>query len=186
MKKVLFIFCALSFLLLSTTSCDKTKTYIQEVNDHNDAVKKFMKDSGFVVLNQFPSNGIFKANEFVRDTITGTYYNIMDYGDKTQRPVLGKEVYVRFTGLYYFRGVTKPEDVIKYSSENLVMHYQPLVMVYGQPLTFPVQGWAAPLRYIGNVAHVKMIVPFNAGFEADQNKYQPTYYENVVYRLEKE
>lgn len=184
MKKILFTILALCALLTFSTSCDKTKTYIQQVKDHDKAVTKFIKDSGFVVLDKFPSNGVFRPKEFVRDTMTGVYYNIMDYGDKTRRPTFGKNIYIRFTGLYYFRNVTA-DKVVKFSSDYLYPDGQPVIYVFGNTNSYIVRGWAAPFRFIGHGAHVKMIVPFNAGLQADESKFQPTFYENIVYRIEK-
>lgn len=184
MKKLLFAILALCALLPVSTSCNKVKTHIQQVKDHDKAVTKFMKDSGFVVLNKFPSDGVFGPKQFVRDTLTGVYYNIMDYGDRTRHLAVGKNVYIRFTGLYYFRDVTA-DKVVKFSSDNLYPDGQPIIYEFGNTNSYIVSAWAVPFRFIGHGAHVKMLVPYNAGFQSDVSKYEPTFYENIVYRIEK-
>lgn len=191
MKKTGYIILILASLLVFGASCNKTKTYADLLKEENRAIDKFISKNKLVILNDFPKNGVFKANEFYRDPATGVYYNIIDVGDTITIPKIkvGEEVYVRFNGLNYF----SKEDTVKYNNMDPIKSPLPATLVFRGEVTVAnrsflysgtTPGWVVPLKHVGHTGKAKMIVPFNMGSPSDQSAYTPTYYELVQYRFE--
>lgn len=190
MKKTSYIIFTLIALLALGSSCNKRKTYADLLKDEAKAIDKFIAKNKLVILDNFPSNGKFKSNEFYRDAATGVYYNIIDVGDTInfKKAEVGSEVYVRFSGLKYF----SVNDSIEYSNLDPINSPWPETLVYRGPVTIinrslysnTTPGWAVPLKYVGHTGKVKMIIPFNMGSSSDQSSYTPTFYEKVQFRFE--
>ncbi|MDR1743667.1 MAG: DUF4827 domain-containing protein [Dysgonamonadaceae bacterium] len=201
-KKISLLMLSIVSLTVLNSSCNKTKTYAEYLAEEKDAIKELLKDSDFVVLNRFPTDGKFKANEFFKDDDSGVYFNIIDRGDVTldsdgnldaaSAVAIGEEVYVRYSGLIYFKN-----DTTKYS--NMLVSFPEEFKYYGTATTLNMStyysstygnattpGWTIPLKYVGHNGQVKMIIPFNFG-DADyaQAYYEPAYYNLVKYRLSK-
>lgn len=188
MKKIYTVLLSFITLVVLSTSCNKTPTYIDRLKDETKAIDKFIAKNNLVILKDYPADSTFKSNEFYKDPASGVYYNVIEAGVPKNRAKLGEEIYIRFSGLSYF--MTK--DTTKYTNDNAVTSPMPQTIIYRGPLnsstrslyTSSTPGWAAPLPHIGHGARVKMIVPFNMGSEYDRANYQPTYYDRVTYRFE--
>lgn len=190
-KKTYLFFLAAAMLIVSA-SCNKTKTYADYLKDESRAINRFISKNNITVLEEFPENGVFTANQFFRDPASGVYYNIISYGDTTNRIKEGEEIYIRFSGLTYFMD----NDTLKYNNENPNTSPFPQTVVYRGPLTIATKsfyedsspGWIAPIRYVGHAGSVKMLIPSSMGFSYDRNastgRYQAAYYEKVEYRFE--
>lgn len=191
MKKTRYIILLLLGLMIVAISCNKRKTYAELLKDETKAIDKFISENKLTVLDEFPSNSVFKPNEFYRDPATGVYYNIIELGDTlTSNMVkLGEEVYVRFSGLRYF---TSKNDSTEYSNNDPIRSPMPETIIYRGPVTVSnrslysstTPGWAVPLTRVGHAGKVKLIVPFNMGSASDQQSYSTTYYDKVEYRFE--
>ncbi|MDR1518505.1 MAG: DUF4827 domain-containing protein [Dysgonamonadaceae bacterium] len=201
-KKIGIMTLSLIALMAISSSCNKTKTYAQLLAEEKDAIEDLRRDSGFVFLKQFPADGKFSPKEFYKDEDSGVYFNIIDRGDvsldakgnldEASKVAVGEEVYVRYSGLVYFKGDTirysntgaSFPDEFKYygtaSQLNISSYYS---STYGNATT---PGWTIPLKYVGHNGRVKMIIPFNFGDASyAQSSYQPAYYHLVKYRLAK-
>lgn len=175
MNKLIYsIFFVVAVLILAA-SCNKTPTYAQRLDDEKLAIELFMSQKGFVVLDKYPANKVFKANEFYKDPVSGVYYNVIDSGGS--KAFLGGEVYIRFKGLQYFTTT----DTTTYSNMNAVV---PETLVFGNSSTYLSTGWVVPLMNVGHLGRVKMIIPFNYGLQEDLSAYRPAYYDLIVYRME--
>ena len=191
MKKLYIVILCVLGLAFVTQSCNKTKTYAQYLKEENKAIDKFISQNKFTVLENFPTNSVFKSNEFYRDPATGVYYNIVELGDTASANMakLGEEIYVRFSGLRYFASAN---DSTKYSNTDPIRSPFPETIIYRGPVSVnnrslysnTTPAWAVPLTRIGHTGKVKMIVPFNMGSASDQQNYSTTYYDNVEYRFE--
>lgn len=193
MKNIRYIVLFLLGLTLVTASCNKRKTYAEILKDETKAIDKFISENKLVILKEFPTNSIFKTNEFYRDPATGVYYNIIELGDTTaaQMAKEGEEIYVRFSGLKYFASAN---DSTTYSNLDPVRSPFPETIIFRGPVTIQnrsfysgtttAPAWAVPLTHVGNAGKVKLIVPFNMGTSSDQSSYSTTYYDNVQYRFE--
>lgn len=176
----------IAVLLIFFTSCKDRKTYADYLKDESRAIERFIAQNDLSVLERFPSNGLFGTNEFYKDAATGVYYQIVNYGDTTQRITMGEEIYIRFKGLKYFMS----DDSTQFNN------FDPNVSPFPQSLIFrgvvnrttsgyyETPGWIVPVPSIGHNGVVKMIVPFEMGSSYDRSQYQPTYYDHVEYRFE--
>jgi hypothetical protein len=191
MKKTRYIIFFLLGLMIVSASCNKRKTYAELLKDENKAIDKFITQNKLVILENFPANSVFKSNEFYRDPATGVYYNIIELGDTTNTNMakIGVVIYVRFSGLRYFRS---EKDSTEYSNNDPIRSPFPETFIYRGPVTVSnrslysgtTPGWAVPLTRIGHAGKVKLIVPFNMGSASDQQSYSTTYYDKVEYRFE--
>ncbi|MEA5128735.1 MAG: DUF4827 family protein [Proteiniphilum sp.] len=170
-------------LLTLTTSCNNRKTYAEYLKDEKKAIDLFIAKNNLEILRDFPANGKFDSNDFYKDPYTGVYFNIIEYGDTTIKPIWREKIFIRFKGLHYFATT----DTILYSNFQSTF---PEELEYIGPVSSLTQssyanaGWAVPLTYVGHRGKVKLIVPFESGSSYDQSQYTPTYYEQVEYRFE--
>ncbi len=182
-SRAIFVITAVLFILLA--SCKDQKTYADRLKDEARAIDRFIAQNDIDILERFPSNNTFGDNQFYRDATTGVYYNIVDYGDTTQRISLGEEIYVRFQGLNYFM----TEDTTSFSNLDPNLSPFPQTLIFRgavNPTTsayYDTPGWIVPVPLIGHKAVVKLIVPFDFGSSYDRSQYQPTYYNRVEYRF---
>ena len=175
MRKTSYIIVIAVITLFVTASCNKTKTYAQYLEDQERAIEEFIHEKNITVLDEYPSDSSFTTNEFYKDPVTGIYFNVIDKGGR--KVAEGEEVYVRFSGLQYFMGT----DTTLYS--NMQSAY-PEILTYGNSSTYTSAAWIVPLKYVGHLASVKMIVPFSYGLQIDKSYYRPAYYDYLVYRIE--
>ena len=160
------------------------KTYIDWLKDEADTFEKFISQNKIVILDEYPSDSTFASNEFYKDSASGVYYNVIEKGT-TARAKIGQDIYIRFSGLQYFM----TDDTTKYTNQTSPF---PETITYRGPLSSQTiklyssvtLGWVTPLPNIGHNGRVKMIVPFNMGSEYNRQQYQPTYYEEVIYRFD--
>ena len=158
------------------TSCNKNRTYAQRLGDEKKAIELFIDKNGIKILENYPKDSVFKANEFFFDTSSGIYYNVIDSGNG-RRIMQGDEFYVRFKGLKYLSS----SDTSTYSN---IHSLQPEILIYGNSATYSSVGWVAPLKNVGDRAKVKLIVPFKMGLPKDNQAYKTAYYEELNYRFE--
>ena len=176
MKKILITSLISVVAIAMFSSCNKSKTYAQRLNEEKKIIERFVDQNGLTILTEYPKDSVFKEKEFFFDTSSGVYYNVVDSGNG-RRILGGEEFYIRFKGLKYLSST----DTISYSN---IYSLQPEVLVYGNTSTYASVAWVAPLKNVGNRAKVKMIVPFNMGLASDQSAYKTAYYEEIDYRFE--
>ncbi|MFQ6928736.1 MAG: DUF4827 family protein [Parabacteroides merdae] len=73
---ILLIMCT----AIMVVSCDKTKSYTDMLKAQEKAIDRLRADSGLVFLEEFPTDSIFKENEFV-ELDNGVYLNIVNKGN---------------------------------------------------------------------------------------------------------
>lgn len=200
MRKI-FLFLGFALVAFSfIVSCDDGKTYAEMMEEEKKLIENFMKDSSFVVLDQFPQDTVFGKNEFYRFD-DGLHMNIIDRGSGASFED-GMEITVRFTEINLSSGViisnmksssqgTNP-DVFRYqvsgSSKGGTFIYEndseyPLMMTIYSSSSVPA-GWLEPLDYLKDGASVKLIVPHKLG-QSDASYYvYPCYYE-IQYGISK-
>ena len=94
---ILLIMCT----AIMVVSCDKTKSYTDMLKAQEKAIDRLRADSGLVFLEEFPTDSIFKENEFV-ELDNGVYLNIVNKGN-SERAVLGQTSgRVQIWLLYFF------------------------------------------------------------------------------------
>ena len=80
---ILMIMC----VALVVVSCDKTKSYTEYLKAERKAIDRLIDNEGIRVLKNYPSDGVFKENEFVK-LDNDVYLNVIDSGNG-ERAVLG-------------------------------------------------------------------------------------------------
>lgn len=185
MKKIHILLFGMLILPLLWASCNKTPTYMDRLKDESKAINRFISRNNLVILDEYPSNGVFRENEFYRDPYSGVYYNIIDPGNSNIKVEQGSEINIRYKGLTYFM----TDDTTKYTNDNPVTSPWPQTITFQGQLnsvtrsyyTSSVPGLIAPAQHLGEGGKAKLIVPFNMGSQYDRTNYQPTYYEEIRY-----
>lgn len=180
---VLFIACTALFL----GACSKSMSYADYVKRENNRIEDFRNERNIVVLRDYPSNGVFKSNEYYLDA-SGVYINVVDSGNGTRAQYRSK-VYYRFSGLSSL-------PIADSDTTNLSDIYPDLLtFTYGITTTYTSSntsdpgyyylstGITVPLQYVGEGAVVKLIIPFknNIGSAFQNSYYMTYYYDRVTY-----
>lgn len=170
-------------LLILTTSCNKGKTYAERLRDEKKAINLFIAKNNFNILNDFPKDGKFASkDDFYKDPNTGVYFNIMSLGDESTKLEIGENVYIRFKEVVYM----SDDDTVKYNfSQYFTEKYIGPITSYTKEI-YTIPGWVVPLSYdVKHTGKVRLIIPFDMGTTYDRGTgFQPTFYDEVVYRFE--
>ncbi|SEF40910.1 MULTISPECIES: DUF4827 family protein [Parabacteroides] len=178
----LLIVCA----ALVAISCSKTKTYTDMLKAEKKAINRLIDEEGIEVLDDYPEDGVFKPNQFVK-LDNDVYLNVIDSGNG-QRAVLGQtQVLCRF--------IAKPllGDTSSFNTLSESNTF-PVEFTYGinQPKTsyyadFVGEGLASGLAYVGDSSYVKLIVPFKRFTQQTYFNTNgiPVYFKKVRYIFEK-
>lgn len=201
MKKgfsILLIMCA----ALLAVSCGKGRSYTDMLKAENKAIDRLITKNGFEILKEFPADTVFKENQFVK-LENGVYLNIIDRGT-AQRAVSGEtnilyrcivsypmdSAYVYQNSVYLINAYkTKDGRSVNYGpnsngTDPYEMLYQDPDLYYSISGNFASEGLMTPLKYVGDGAKVKLIVPFKRGISNDNNNGEPAYYEILQYTFE--
>lgn len=186
---ILMILCA----ALMVVSCDKTKSYTERLKDERKAIDRLIDREGIKVLKDYPADGVFKENEFVK-LDNDVYLNVIDSGNG-ERAVLGQtKVLCRFEA----NGILDADTSIYVNNLIYGVGYYgyPTEFIFGYnvysgetrsypPDYFVGEGLATGLYHVGNEALIKLIVPFKRMGTTFQSSYSPIYYSKVKYTFEK-
>ena len=164
---ILLIMCT----AIMVVSCDKTKSYTDMLKAQRKAIERLQVDSGFVFLDEFPKDSIFKENE---------------------RAVLGQTaIRSRFIAQMFMENSsmgTGTVDLLGPHSNGT----SPVEFRYGYYTSlypdmdyyydiFICEGLGAGLPYVGDSAVVKLIVPFKLMSSDFQSSGTPVFFEKVKY-----
>lgn len=187
---ILTILCA----ALMVVSCDKTKSYTERLKDERKAIERLLDNEGIEVLRDYPSNGVFGENQFVK-LDNDVYLNVIDSGNGN-RATLGKtKIFCRFEAQDFLSTDTLTMLVNNLTYGAGYMGY-PTEFVFGYnvysgesrsygPDEFVGEGLATALYHVGEGAEVKLIVPFKRMGNFFQSSYTPVYFSKVKYTFEK-
>ena len=183
---ILLIMCT----AIMVVSCDKTKSYTDMLKAQRKAIERLQVDSGFVFLDEFPEDSIFKENEFV-ELDNGVYLNIVNRGN-SERAMLGQTaIRSRFIAQMFMENSsmgTGTVDLLGPHSNGT----SPVEFRYGYYTSlypdmdyyydiFICEGLGAGLPYVGDSAVVKLIVPFKLMSSDFQSTGTPVFFEKVKY-----
>ena len=183
---ILLIMCT----AIMVVSCDKTKSYTDMLKAQRKAIERLQVDSGFVFLDEFPEDSIFKENEFV-ELDNGVYLNIVNRGN-SERAVLGQTaIRSRLIAQMFMENSsmgTGTVDLLGPHSNGT----SPVEFRYGYYTSlypdmdyyydiFICEGLGAGLPYVGDSAVVKLIVPFKLMSSDFQSTGTPVFFEKVKY-----
>ena len=196
MKKILPFIFALMAVSAIFCACDETKTNAEKMEEEDNAIEAFIRDSSITVISQSE----FYANDSVTDVskneyvqlASGVYMQIVDKGSEnladTIRP--NEVVLVRFSEYSLFdKMVTVSNletpymvDEFRYTvtSSSIAGIFSTstvgaMYYYYGSPTVHA--GWLAALAYIRDGAHVKLIVPHKMGHDRALSNVYPYFYD---------
>lgn len=196
MKKLIasiLILTSFSFMI----SCDDTETYADKLEKEEKAINRIKKDSGFVILKEYPQNGVFESNEFYQDPKVGVYINVIDSGNGNRAVENSTFVDARYKSGYFFA----ENDTLEYENMSMGNAGDLISFQYGKASSYisassnygfsnyyvKSLGMATALNYVGENAVVKLIIPFSCGSYFQQYyAYTPMYIGEVKFRFKPE
>lgn len=190
MKKISGIICFIVGLCIVFAACSDSESYADRVEREKKAISRFINENNIQVLNEYPSNGVFQSNQFYLDP-SGVYINVIDSGNGKRADASKRaEVYFRFKDRIWLPA--SESDTVSLS--NLSVY--PLSFNYGVSATYTGDyntnqisfyylspGIVEPLKYVGENAKVRLIVPFRdrAGSAFQISSFQTVYFGEVEY-----
>lgn len=203
MKKLTLQLFSLLAIGLAFQSCNKTKTYAEMLSDEKDAISAYISKHNIKVISkdQFESQKeTTGANEYVAFPEDGTYMHIEEKGGKLAQNndviltrflevnVVANDTtltnYYDNTSVDQFR-YTRTDD----SKGNILATYGQffqeqnqkayMLSYYGSAVP---SGWLKALRFVGDKAKVKIIVPSKLGHSTAQQNVTPYFYE-IEYKI---
>lgn len=201
MKKLTFFFLALMALCIGFQACDDTKTYAEMLEDEDNAIEAFIRDSNITVITQSQfyaqdSTTDPAKNEFVQ-LASGVYMQILDKGveDKSDTVKNNDIILVRFSEYdmlnkytsYSNLDIVYMVDEFRYvvTSSSIAGIFTGGNYMYSTSSsvnTAVPAGWLVPLEYVRNKAHVKLIVPSKMGGNVGMQNVIPYYYD-IKYQI---
>ena len=201
MKKLTFLFLALMALCIGFQACDDTKTYAEMLEDEDNAIEAFIRDSNITVISQSQfyaqdSTTDPAKNEFVQ-LASGVYMQILDKGveDKSDTVKNNDIILVRFSEYdvlnkytsYSNLDIVYMVDEFRYvvTSSSIAGIFTGGNYMYSTSSsvnTAVPAGWLVPLEYVRHKAHVKLIVPSKMGGNVGMQNVIPYYYD-IKYQI---
>lgn len=186
---ILMIMCT----VLMTVSCNKTKSYTEYLKAERKAIERLIRREGFDIIDDYPTDGVFKENEFVK-LDNDVYMNVVDSGNGKRATLGTTRVFCRFTA----HGVLDNDSTLLV--DNLSSEYNgvwgfPTEFIHGSvtssssyqnyaPDFFVGEGLVTPLYHVGEGAIVRLIVPFKRMGSTFQSSYSPIYFSKVKYTFQ--
>ena len=183
MKKTT-IFILLAIVLSSINiACDNQKTAMELIREEKKAIERYLERQNITVLKNYPQNGVFGEKEYFR-TGDGLYMHVVDSGNGNRVKPMIDQVQVRFESFYYIKSYVSGQT----TPVTLDYSWFPMEFIYGQsgsyaadPSGLPCDGWAIPLRYVGEGAIVDLIIPSGLGNSSDNSAFSAVFYKNLRY-----
>lgn len=187
MRKIITSACFLTLLVLFA-ACDDDVSYAERVETERKRIKDFISEQNIEVLDTYPSNGVFKPNQYYLDE-TGVYINVVDSGNGKRAAYRG-EVYFRFGEVMSLP--LSESDTLKAWEINpglqplsfkygITSTYTDYYDTYGMPYHYLSEGVTIPLKYVGENALVNIIVPFKIGSVLQSSSYSTLVYKQLEY-----
>lgn len=177
------------FAALMVVSCDKTKSYTEMLKAERKAIDRLIDREGIEVLSEYPADGVFKENQFVK-LENGIYLNVIDSGNGN-RPTIGStEVLCRFISNRILSDSTQMlYDLIttsySYPVEFKYGYNTSIVERSYTPDIFVCEGLGEGLNHVGDSSYVKLIVPFKRMSKTFLDQGEPIYFSKVKYIFRK-
>lgn len=165
MIKVFYMAVLLS-AIVAASSCQGNRSFANMQKEQNRAISRLMADSGYVLLKEYPADGVFKPNEFYKFD-DGVYINVVDSGNG-RRAVAGvTSILCRGAG----RGLVVYDTLVMENISNASPYPFPILYVYGSATAASAaydeftnyvfsQSLFKPMEYVGDSSVVKLIIPF--------------------------
>lgn len=191
MKKIISLLFACISLMIVFAACSKD-SYADKLDKEDKAIKEFIKQKGFNIVNEYPASRVFRDKEYFKDPSTGVYIHVIDSG-RTDKIVKGDKVFMRFYDTSYV--MTSPDSIYSNDKPN-ADEYQAMEITYGNSDTYTYStsaynymyyylspGVVRPLDFnLGDRAEVSVLVPFvNGSYYQQYSSYEPIFYGRLKY-----
>ncbi|GHV51721.1 hypothetical protein FACS1894181_13990 [Bacteroidia bacterium] len=192
MRKGFYIVLSLIAMMIAF-SCNNNgrPSYPEMLEAQKKAINRLIADSGYVILKEYPQDGIFKANEFFQLDESDVYLNVVDSGN-------GNRAVVGFTTILCrgnAKGLMSNGSILGDTGifENMSNTTYPIVYKYGSSAATSSDGFSqyffsiamfSPLEYVGDSSEVKLIIPFQSSSESLANSGEPVFFQKLRYRFE--
>ena len=182
MKKIFFLIIAI-FAFIGF-SCNEYETMQEKLKKEKKAIDSFIDKNDFVILKEYPKNGVFKEKEYFRNA-DGLYIHVVDSGSARRVTPYVDEVQVRFDYYLTIKEYVKNDSTGKYLGEYADF---PIEFIYGNSASYSrdkyglsCDGWAIPLNYVGEGAIVDLIVPSSMAGSSYNSSFSPLFFKGLHY-----
>jgi hypothetical protein len=160
------------------------------LKDERKVIERFIDAEGIDVLKNYPADGVFKENQFVKLS-SGVYLNVIDSGNGRRATVGSTKILLRASGKMLlndpieFNGFDPLDGSANNVSWPIGIQYGGYTSIddyYGYLFS---TGLVSGLDYVGDSSVVKLIVPFRNGSTSQQKDGYPIYFDKVRYLFEK-
>ncbi|MBO4806128.1 MAG: DUF4827 family protein [Paludibacteraceae bacterium] len=183
--------CALLLLLMGASSCSRTKSYADYVNEENSAISSYLKKENIEVVNTMPTGDDewFSSDGrpvYFKDSY-GMYYHQIAKGEGTMKPQTGYTAYVRYVGtdldgqVYYSCTSKTSADPVSFTLSSSSGS------IYGV-------GFQNAVRLMRAGGNCRVIIPFSVGngtnqmlsglSSSDMGDYRPMVYDIWLVNVE--
>ncbi|MCM1336923.1 MAG: DUF4827 domain-containing protein [Candidatus Amulumruptor caecigallinarius] len=175
---------ALCMAVTTLSSCSKSESYAELLDDQNKDVNRFLADQR--VTDELPADGIFEtgtdAPYYMIDEEYGVYMQVLDMGDMADRAHSDQQVYFRFMRASLADYTTMDALVWSGNAETLALgsssfRYENYTITSSSQWGIGIQ---EPLRYLGLGCTVNLVVKSRAGVTNEQSLVTPYLY-NITY-----
>ncbi len=172
MRKLFGTITVLVAMILGFTACESSFNYSKLLDKEDELIQAYMNRNDYVVLNQFPSDSVFAANEFYK-TSEGLYFQLIDKG-------LGDTALAFDRLVLRYKKSTLDYDAVVEDYWTTLDRPYPNEVIYGS-LSGSCTGWYYAIHMMKRTdSHARFIVPSKLGFSTDQNSVTPYLYEMKI------
>lgn len=179
-----------AFMMIGFMACNNGKTAQEYLREEKKAIEKYIDRKGLKTddiknLSKYWADDRYKDVYFRTDD--GLYINFLDTGNG-RRVVANKDIVcVRFSYMYDVKSYVSGTDTLGYAPNYI---YWPFTFQYGnqgsyteqgKPVVLACDGWAIPLKYVGERAKVNLIIPSALGNSTDNTNYIPRFFSELQY-----
>jgi len=176
MKKISYLFFLIFLASILGTSCSKTKTYAQLLNEEKDLIAGFVKKNNILVISGTPNDSTLwnkNGQDIYMLTPTGLYFHMVNPGNLTDSITLEYKNLVVPRFIQYTLGL--PADTI--SNWTTVDFDYTSDFTYGD-LTQSCKAFQEAASYLKRLdSEAKLIVPSKLGFNAEMMSVTPLGYD---------
>ena len=150
-----FYFLLILVSAISVVSCDKTASYTDMLKAEEKAIERLIAEEGLEILGDFPADGHFESNQFVK-LDNNVYLNIIDSGNGQRATLYETEILARFIAqpLLYNPDTTLIDLLTTSSTWPVSFKYGTNTSLDGYFSEYVGEGLATPLDYVGDSSYV--------------------------------
>ncbi|MDR1343934.1 MAG: DUF4827 domain-containing protein [Tannerellaceae bacterium] len=189
MKKSFNTVLALCAAMALALSCSGDRTYSNMLKVQDNAIGRLIDKNEFEILKNYPSDGVFKDNQFVI-LDNGVYLNVIDSGNGNHAVKGSTYIFCRF----YVQCLIEWQYMDTTTMDCFKNGTDPIIYRYGEYLPAEENNSSiffstllfSALEYVGDNSEVKLIIPFHlsGNNQTFQSAGVPLFFSKVRYRFD--